>query len=281
MKTIKKSVSMKTVLTLAVAMMFTAFVNGQFQTPNPSSPNLQTPTEDVRTGSTITYSLDNGSHVAGEQYRWAVLGGTIVSGGTVSTSGDSSIVVFTTDAHTIQVAWDDAPATAIVSTPAEIHVQKISTDACPSQIQSMELNIWNNPTADLTDADVEICSGDATAGTITVELEGAPDDAAGNGFRVEYEYVSTDIIDGLGADVNGTTGFEVTNGSSLTLPLPVNLVSTNVSADVTFTVNLTLMQDDFSDIDGTWTAAGGSYVITVHPVLETGDIQSSFSLGRR
>jgi hypothetical protein len=145
----------------------------------------------------------------------------------------------------------------------------------------MELNIWNNPTAEITDVDVAICSGEATAGSITVELEGAPDDATGNGFRVEYEYVSTDITDGLGANPNGTTGFEVTNGSSLTIPLPANLVSSNTTADVTFTVNLTLMQDDFSDVDGTWTAAGGSYVITVHPVLETGDIQSSFSLSRR
>lgn len=281
MKNLTNSVSMRVVLTTVIAIMFTIFAQGQFQTPNPSSPILQSPVEDVRTGSTITYSLDNGNHIAGEQYRWAVLGGTITSGGTVTTSGDSSIVEFTTDAHTISVQWDDAPATAIVSTPAEIHVQKISGAACPSQIQSMELNIWNNPTAEITDVDVEICSGDATAGSITVELEGAPDNGSAEGFRVEYEYVSTDITDGLGANPNGTTGFETTNSNSLTIPLPANLISSNSTSDVTFTVNLTLMRDDFSDVDGTWTAAGGSYVVTVHPVLETGDIQSSFSLGRR
>ena len=79
MKTKMYSISMKAVLTIVAAFIFTAFVNGQFQTPNPDSPVTQAPSEEVRTGTSVDYDLDNGNHVAGEQYRWVVTGGTITA----------------------------------------------------------------------------------------------------------------------------------------------------------------------------------------------------------
>lgn len=278
MKIINYPIPMKTLFTLLTAVVFTVALNGQFQTPNPVSPITQSPTENVRTASSIDYSLV-GTHNAGEQYRWEVTGGTITAGGTVTTEGAASVIDFTADAHTITVDWDQAPGTDIGSLTADIKVQKISTDGCPSQVQTLPINIWNLPTATITDGDIEICSGDGTPGQITVDLEGAPA-LAGDGFTVNYEYVAPDIEDGSGS-VNGQTGTVTTNTNTVDIPLPATLINTIATADRTFTVNLTLMQDDFNDQDGTWTAAGGSYVITVHPALETGDIQSTFSLTRR
>lgn len=277
MKTIKNSISMKAILSLIFMISFAVLVNGQFQTPNPDSPILQSPAQDVRTTNSIDYSIV-GTHTAGEEYRWEVTGGTITAVGGVPTGG-VTFVNFTANAHTITIEWDQAPATAIASLTADIKVQKISVDGCPSQVQTLPINIWNLPTANITDGDVSICSGDASAGSITVQLEGAPDQVA-NGFNVSYEYDAPDIEDGSGS-VDGQTGTVTTNNSSVTIPLPAILINTVATADRTFTVNLTLMQDDFSDQDGTWTAAGGSYVVTVHPVLETGDIQSTFTLTRR
>jgi hypothetical protein len=276
MKTIKNSISMKAILSAVFIVLFATLANGQFLTPDPSNPVTQTPTEEVRTGSSIEYSL-SGTHVAGEEYRWEVTGGTITSaaGGTIS--GGGTIVEFAEDVHTITVDWDQAP-TAIASISGQIQVQKVSGANCPSQVQTLPINVWNLPTANITDADIAFCSGDNTPGSITVELEGAPA-ASGEGFTVSYAYAAADIEDGSGS-VDGQTGTVTTNTSSVTIPLPATLINT-VSAERTFTVNLTLMQDDFDDQDGTWTAAGGSYVITVYPVPVTGDIQSDFSLTRR
>lgn len=278
MKTFKKSVTMKAIFSLLIAMTFTVFVNGQFETPSPDAPVTQTPTEDVRTGGSIEYNISAG-HAAGEQYRWEVVGGTITAGGTVTTGGGGeSIIEWTADAHTITIDWDQAPA-AVASVSASISVQKLSSDGCYSQIQTLPINVWNLPTANIADADVEICSGDATAGTITVNLTGAPDNSGGNGFSVNYEYVAPDIEDGTGS-VDGQTGTVTSNDATVTIPLPANLISTVVDGDRTFTVNLTAMTDDFDDQDGTWT--DGTYVITVHPSLETGDILSGTpSLSRR
>lgn len=278
MKTFNNSNSTKAILTIVMAVSFTAFVNAQFQTPSPDSPVTQTPTENVRTGNSIEYSIVAG-HTAGEQYRWEVTGGTITAGGTVTAGGSGeSIIEFTTDAHTITVDWDDSP-TGIASVAGTIRVQKISGDNCPSQIQNLGINIWNLPTANIADGDVEICSGEPTAGSITVDLTGAPDDGGADGFSVSYEFVAPDIEDGSGTALDGETGTVTTNAGSVTIPLPANLINTVATADRTFTVNLTAMNDDFDDQNGTFT--DGSYVITVHPSLETGDIISGSSLNRR
>lgn len=277
MKHINTSNSLKAILTIVLGITFTAFVNGQFQTPSPDAPVTQIPTENVRTGNSVEYDISAG-HIGGEEYRWEVVGGTITAGGTVTTGGSGeSIIEFTADAHTITVDWDQSPA-AIASLSAQISVQKLSADGCYSQIQSLPINVWNLPTANITDADVEICSGEATAGSITISLTGAPDDGGLAGFTVNYEYVAPDVSDGTGS-VDGQTGTVSTNDATVTIPLPANLINTISTADRTFTVNLTSMTDDFDDQNGTFTDA--SYVITVHPSLETGDIISGSSLDRR
>ena len=283
MRTIKNSISMKAILSAVFAVSFAAFVNGQFQTPSPDAPVTQTPTEEARTGSSIVYNV-SAEHTSGDRYRWEVTGGTITAavGGTISGAGNN-IVEFAADVTTITVNWDQAP-TAIASLSAQIQVQKISaTGSCYSQIQTLPINVWNLPTANITDTDTEFCSGGSTAGSITVNLEGAPA-ASGDGFSVSYEYVVSNgdgnLTDGVAAEVNGQTGTVETNSSSVSIPLPASLVNLTGSSQ-TFAVNLTLMQDDFDDQNGTWTAEGGSYVITVYPVPVTGDIQSSFSLTRR
>lgn len=276
MKTIKSSKTMKAILSLVFAVAFTAFVNGQFLTPSPNSPITQTPTEDVRTTSAIVYSL-LATHNAGETYRWEVTGGTITEIDGVATGG-VAIVDFTADAHTITIDWDQVPATAIASLAAQIQVQKVA-GGCPSQVLTLPINVWNLPTANISDADDAICSGAAPGvASLTVQLTGAPDDGANDGFSVSYEFVAPDLEDGVGTLLDGQTGTVTTNGSSVTIPLPAAVINTS-NASRTLTVNLTQMQDDFNDQDGTFT--DGTFVLTVNPVPETGDIVSGSSLTRR
>jgi len=275
MKTFNNSNSVKAILIIVVAFTFSVFTSAQFQTPSPDAPVTQVPDQDVRAASSVEYTVvaeDNG----GEQYRWEVTGGTITAGGTVTTEGAKSVVDFTADAHTITVDWTLSPS-GITPETGTVSVQKISGDNCPSQVQNLSVNVWSLPTANISDANVEICSGDATAGSITVNLTGAPDDGTADGFSVSYEYDAPDIEDGTGP-VDGQTGTVTTNTGSLTIPLPTNLINTVSTADRTFTVNLTAMTDDFDDQNGALT--DDTYVITVHPSLETGDIVGA-SLNRR
>jgi|SRR6056297_2555840 len=278
MRTIKNSISMRAILSAVFAISFAVVVNGQFQTPDPDSPSTQTPTEEVRTGSTVEYTLDNGSHVAGEQYRWEISGGTITTapGGTIS--GGGTVVEFAVDAHTITVEWDQAPASAIASLGAQIQVQKLSGGNCPSQIQTLPINVWNLATASVTTGTEEICSGAApSVATIPVALTGAPDGSV-DGFAVDYSFTipaGLSALDGVGDPVVAS-GTVTTDGSSVNITLPSTLINTT-SGDLDFVVSLDRMNDDFSG-DGT---VSGTYTVTVYPVPETGDIQSDFSLTRR
>ncbi len=276
MKTIKNSISMKAILTTIFAIAFTGFVNAQFQTPSPDAPVLQTPTEEVRTGSSVTYDL-TANHTAGEQYRWEITGGTITSapGGTIT--GGGTIVEFAADVTTITIDWDQAP-TAIASISAQIQVQKISGDACPSQVQTLPINVWNLATAAITTGSEEICSGDGpSVATVPVALTGAPDGTT-DGFVVDYSFTIPAGLSALDGTANpvATTGTVTTDGSSVDITLPVTLIN-NTSGDLDLVVNLDRMNDDFTG-DGT---VSGTYTITVHPVPVTGDIASSSSLTRR
>ena len=278
MKTKKYSITMKTMATMFVAFLFSAFLNAQFEIPNPNNPGSQT-AEEVRTGSTITYDL-TANHSAGEQYRWAVRGGTITAGGTVTTSGDSSIVEWTVDAHTITVNWDeDLSSTPIGSAAGEIIVQKRSGSACPSQLQVLDITEWNDPSATLADPALTICSGEAVGGNITIDLTGAPDNGAGNGFTVTYDVTATGLTDLGGNSLNATGSTVVSNTDQVTIALPDGLVNTT-SSPVDFVVTLTAMTDDFTTPNGS-ILGDGTYTITVDPVPDTGDINSSFSLTRR
>jgi len=278
MKTIKNSMMMKAVLTVVFAISFTAIVNGQFQVPNPDSPITQTPTEEVRTGSSVTYDL-TATHTAGDQYRWEVTGGTITSapGGTISGAGNN-IVEFATDVNTITVDWDQAPATAIGSVSAQIQVQKINGGSCPSQITTLPINVWNLASATITDGSEELCSGGGpSVATIPVALTGAPDGTT-DGFAVDYSFTipaGLSALDGSATPI-AASGTVTTDGNSVDITLPATLINTT-NGDLDFVVNLDRMNDDFTG-DG---SVSGSYTITVHPVPETGDIASSSSLTRR
>jgi hypothetical protein len=272
MKTKKFVVSMKAVLAAVMFLSFSFALNAQFQTPDPNSPVTQGPIEEVRTGATITYDVDD-NHTAGERYRWEVTGGTITTatGGTIS--GGGTIVEFADDVHTIVVEWDQAPATATGSVSAQVQVQKQNSFGCYSQIQTLPVTVWNEATAVITTASESICSGAGpTITDVPVALTGAPDGTV-QGFAVDYSFtipVNLTALDGLGNPV-ATTGTVNTDGSSVDIPLPATLIN-DTGGDLDFVVSLTRMNDDFTgdgDISGS-----GTYTITVHPVPETGDIQS-------
>ncbi len=278
MKTINRSKSMmKAVLTLAMAVVFTAMVNGQFETPTPDSPITQNPTEEVRTGSTITYDL-TASHSANDEYRWEISGGTITSVNGGGTIVGGTVVEFTVDANTITIDWDQAPAGDIASLSAQIQVQKKSADGCYSQVNTLPINVWNAASATITTAAEDICSGEAPGvAVVTVALTGAPDGST-DGFAVDYSFsvpVGLSALDGGGLDV-ATSGTVTTDGATVNIPMPASFVNSG-STDLDFVVSLTRMNDDFTG-DG---AYSGTYTVTVHPVPETGNIVSSSSLTRR
>jgi len=280
---------MKAVFTAMLTLFLFGAVNAQFETPNPVAALTPQLLEEVRTDSSITYSLV-ANHIADEQYRWAVIGGTITgtnNGATVTTEGtgaaDSSVVEFSANTYEITVTWDaDLSSTPIGSFAGEIWVQKKSVDACPSQLQMLPVTQWNMATAEIDagSADFEICSGDAVGGTITLNLTGAPDDGAGNGFQVTYDITSNGNLTDLGGGSIGATGqTTVSNTATATIPLPDGLISSNTTGDETFEIVLTAMHDDF-DGDGLLVNKT-TFEITVHPTVETGPIVSGRSLSRR
>jgi len=277
MKT-KKYFSLNLVMMFIMLFTFSFVARAQWETPNPASPTVQT-MEEVRTGSTITYNI-NADHVAGQEYRWAVVGGTINHASAV-VSGDSSIVEWTADLSQISVSWNvDLTSTPIGSYDGLVMVQKKSAAACPSQLQSVPVRQWNNATAeiDAANTDFEICSGDAVAGSITLNLTGAPDPVA-DGFEVVYDITATNLTD-LGGNALAASGVSaVTNGSTITINLPDGLISSDIVNDAQFVITLTSMHDDF---DGAGTlGAHSTFTITVHPTIVTGPIVSSSSLTRR
>lgn len=275
MKTRKHSFWKEALLALMFCFVFPVFLLAQFETPTPDSPNTQAG-EEVRSMSAIDYDL-SATHVAGEEYRWVVRGGTITAGGAVTSSGDSSIIEWTANAFAITVDWDtDISATPIGSAPGEIIVQKRSGNGCPSQLQILPLTMWNDPTANLLDADFAICSGSAVGGSITIDLTGAPDPVA-DGFQVTYDVTATNLTDLGGSPLDAVGSTVVSNGSSVTIPLPDGLINTTL-ANATFTITLTDMHDDFT---GNGALLDDTFTITVYPTPVTGDINSSSSLVRR
>jgi len=282
MKTKNYSISMRAILTIVAVFSFTAFVNAQFVTPSPDSPVTQSLTaEDVRTGSTITYTLD-GAVPTGEDYTWVVSGGIITAVNNGVVEADQVTVLLTTDANQITVEWDQAP-TAIASVAGKIQVQKVSAAGCPSQLQILDVDVWNLPTANIADVDVAICSGENTDGSITVNFTGAPsDDANDAGFDVTYTITRSDasLTTVLAGDPTVAATTVSTDASSRTIPLPADLLNTS-TVDQTLTVTITAANDDLSDQLAT-SLIKSTYVITVHPVPTTGDIVSSPSaIGRR
>lgn len=282
MKTKKYSISMKAFTAVVFAFAFSVFLNAQFVAPAPSSNANVTP-EEVRATSTLTYDL-SANHTAGDTYRWVVRGGTIDDAGgtlTVTTDGDSSIVNWTADLELITVLWDtDITGTPVGSAPGEVIVQKTVGGTCASQIQTLDITMWNPATAalDATALITEMCSGEILGGNIPVDLTGAPDPVA-DGFSVTYSISATGGLTDLGGTPLDATGATVLdNDAQALIALPDGIINPTAS-DQTFTLTLTAMNDDFQGAGSV--AASVDYVITVHPTPTTGEINSSSSLTRR
>ena len=282
MKTKKYSISMKAFTAVVFAFAFSAFLNAQFVSPSPSS-NANLVAEEVRTSSTISYDL-SANHTAGDTYRWVVRGGTIDDQGgtlTVTADGDSSIVEWTVDLESIDVLWDtDLSATPIGSAPGEIIVQKTVGGTCASELQTLDITMWNLATAalDATGLVTELCSGEILGGNIAVDLTGAPN-AVADGFSVTWAISATGGLTDLGGTpLDATGGTVLDNDAQALIALPDGLINPTAS-DQTFTLTLTAMNDDFQGAGSV--AASVDYIITVHPTPETGEINSSSSLTRR
>ena len=273
MKTKKYSISLKALAAVVFTFAFSAFLNAQgFVTPAPVS-NTQVPAEEVRAASTVTYDLNNINHTPGDSYRWVVRGGTIAGG--TGVAPDSSVLDWTVDATLITVTWDNTIVGPLGSDPGEIIVQKRVGGSCASQLQILDITMWNPATAnlDLSGLITEMCSGEALGFTVPTDLTGAPDPGLNNGFDVawEYEVTAGGLTDLTTAAVDGLTGTEFSNTALAQIPLPDGLINTGTT-DATFTVRLTAMQDDFN-VAGS-VGAIFEYTITVHPTPATGDINS-------
>ena len=283
MKTKKYSISMKAFAAVVFAFAFSAFLNAQFVAPAPSS-NANLTAEEVRTSAATTISYDlSANHTAGDTYRWVVRGGTIDDQGgtlTITADGDSSIVEWTVDLESIDVLWDtDLSATPIGSAPGEIIVQKTVGGTCASELQTLDITMWNPATAalDATALITEMCSGETLGGNIPVDLTGAPDPVA-DGFSVTWAIsASGGLTDLGGTPLDATGGTVLDNDAQALIALPDGIVNPT-AADQTFTLTLTAMNDDFQGAGSV--ASSVDYVITVHPTPATGEINSSASLTR-
>ncbi len=228
----------------------------------------QTPIEE-RKGSVSTYNVPG---PATDEYSWQIVGGTVTvpaSGVTGSGTGaDPYVVPFTVGQTQIEVQWpaDDNTITSVSGNVSAQRRVAHSTVQCPSMIQSLDVALWSNPTIEIQDADYEICSGDVTAGDITVAFTGAP--------NFDFKYTITDT-DGTVSAEQVVTG--VTTATT-TISIPANLVNSSSTVDQTYIVTITEMNDSFT---GLGTIVDGTFTITVHPTIETGDITSNNSLTRR
>jgi hypothetical protein len=232
----------------------------------------QLPIVEERKGNTSVYSLDPAAP-AGDSYKWQVVGplGTTITVPAVGVTGSGTagdpyeVAGVGLKSITVQWAADDNTITSVSGNVSVQQSVTSGTEICPSQIQSLDINFWSAPTVSITDADYEICSGDNTAGDITFSFTGAP------GF--DFEYTITDLAGTI-------TTFTETDfaAEDFTLVIPANLVNTSSVADQTFVVTITDFNDDFNEAG---TISDGSFTITVHPTIETGDISSDNPLTRR
>jgi hypothetical protein len=276
MKTKKYSNSMKALTAVVFTFVFSAFLNAQFVAPSPAS-NTNASAEEVRATSSVAYDLV-ANHTLGDTYRWVVVGGTITT--ETDFDGDSSIVEWAPNISSIVVDWDtDITGTPIGSAPGEIYVQKRAGGTCASELQVLNITMWNPATAnlDLTGLVTEMCSGESLGGNVSINLTGAPDPGA-DGFDVTYTVVATGGLTDLGGTLLNGTGTTIQDNDALAeIALPAGILNTS-GADQTLNITLTTMNDVFTD--GGAIGAIDTYHITVHPIPSTGEIISSSSLTR-
>jgi hypothetical protein len=233
----------------------------------------QSPIVEERKGNTSVYSLD-ASVPVGDSYMWQVVGplGTAITVPAAGVTGSGTVgdpfEVSAVGLTSITVKWA-ADDNTITSVSGNVSVQESvtsGTEICPSQIQSLDIDFWSAPTLTISDTDYELCSGDNTAGDITLNFTGAP------GFDFKY------TITGLDGVTSAETVITDIATATTTIGIPANLVNTSSTVDQTYVVTITEFNDDF-DVAGT--ISDGSFTITVHPTIETGDISSDNTLTRR
>jgi len=254
----------KSILFVSIGIFLSTSLNAQL---TGASQVDQTPIEE-RKGNLSTYTVPGPDTI---EYSWEVVGGEVVvpaAGVTGSGSDvDPYVVPFTVGLRSIQVQWPDDDSTT-TSTTGNVSTQLRAAHAtveCPSSIQSLDITFWSNPTITIENEDYEICSGDATLGDVTVALTGAPD--------FEFAYTITGLDGVEGAEVPITE-----SGGTATIDIPDNLLNTSSTDDQYYIVTIKSMNDDFQ---GAGTIVDGSFTITVHPTVETGDITSTGTLTRR
>jgi len=247
-------------------------------------------TVEERKGGTSTYSVAAGAPT--DEYTWTIEAAVaptsvtpVPSSGT-GTTGDPYIIDWTTDLTSIDVEWATDGSPDIASTAGIVTVQKRLNAAavCASPVQTMDISFWSLPSAEIDGAvtTLNVCSGDAIDGSITLNLTGAPDagQSSNDGFEVIYDVT----VDDPTLTVSGTDGAVgddqsvTSDGATVTIDLPDALVNTD-NVMHAYTITLNTVEDDFDD--GPYAVAGQVYTINVYPTPTTGVIQSSGSLTRR
>ena len=226
--------------------------------------------EDVRKGTVVEYSLKDDAK-PGEEFRWEVTGGKIITTGAVGagTAADPSVLEFTTDMHTIEVQWqpDDSTSSSFTSS---ILVQKKTTDQCASSILKQDINQWSMPTAaiDRVYPGFTICSGESVGGYIVVDLTGAA------GYTFGYSIKSNGLKDETGKAINTEFHEITTSNDTAHISLPALLTNPSVAASKYYTIELTSMHDDFEG-DGEIVTDRKDFTITVYPSVKVGTIKST------
>jgi hypothetical protein len=230
---------------------------------------------DVRKGSVVEYSMDDDAD-PGEEFRWEVTGGVIITPGAVGggTTASPSVLEFAADMHTVEVQWQADDSTSGFFT-GDIMVQKKTIDQCTSNIIKQRINQWSMPAASISKAypDFNICSGEEVGGYIVVDLAGAA------GFTFRYSIRSNGLFDETGIAINTEFREITTLNDTAHIALPALLVNPSAAASKYFTIELTAMNDDFLGA-GEIVTTGKEFTITVYPSVNIGPIEST-KLNRR
>ncbi len=230
---------------------------------------------EVRKGSVVEYSLEPDAS-PGEEFRWEVTGGKIITSGAVGsgTIASPSILEFTEDKHTIEIQWQPDDSTSGFFT-GNILVQKKPASGCASIITKQTARLWSMPTAsiDKNNSDFTICSGDSVGGYIVVNLTGAA------GYTFSYSIKSNGLKNETGNAINTEHHTITTSNDTAHIILPARLTNPSEAASKYFTIELTAMNDDFLG-DGEIVSGREDFTITVYPSVKIGTIKST-KLNRR
>ena len=231
--------------------------------------------EEVRKGTVIEYSLQDDAK-PGEEFRWEVTGGRIISYGAVGegTIDDPSIIEFTPDMHTVEIQWQDDDSTSNNLT-GSLRVQKITVNQCASTIVKQNTDQWSIPTASINEdyTGFTICSGETVGGYIVVDLTGAAD------FTFSYSIKSNGLKDETGKAINTEFREITTSSDTVHIALPALLVNPSKAASKYYTIELMAMHDDFQG-EGEILSDRKEFTITVYPSVEIESIKST-KLNRR